>query len=173
MERALGRKIVHARSRSTARRVGHVLITLLSAVAVLPSQTHAETTGPEGLVDGFVRSWNAHDINSLAQLFTEDADFVNVAGDRLDRNRLRTELEQVHGTFFKASKITSTGGTTRFLRPDIAIVHFTWQLDGQVDVQGNPVGVRHGVISFVAVQQGDGWRITALQNTNVREPRSQ
>lgn len=157
------------RSSVDARQIARVVIATFVAVVLLPWSGLAQTRAPEDLVDGFVRTWNAHDIKSLAQLFTEDADFVNVAGDRLDLTRLQAELEQVHGTFFKASAISSTGVSTRSLRPDVAIVHFTWQMDGQVDMAGKPVGRRHGIITIVAVKLSEGWKITALQNTNVRE----
>lgn len=139
------------------------------ACLLAPHRGVSQTSSPEGLVEGFAQTWNAHDIRSLVQLFTADADFVNVAGDRLDMMRLQAELEFVHGTFFKQSRIAPTSVTTRMLRPDIALVHFAWQLDGQVDAQGNPVDRRHGVITIVAVEQEQGWKITALQNTNLAE----
>lgn len=162
---------VRQAERSHVIRVLAVVATLACLLA--PGRGAAQTSEPEGLVAGFARTWNAHDIESFIQLFTKDADFVNVVGDRLDMARLQTELEFVHTTFFKASSIAPTSVSTRMVRPDVAVVHFTWQLDGQVDAQGNPVDRRHGIVTFVAVKAEDGWRITALQNTNLSGPPAQ
>lgn len=37
-------------------------------------------TSPKSIITGFQQAWNAHDATALAQLFVEDADFVNVTG---------------------------------------------------------------------------------------------
>lgn len=35
---------------------------------------------PKSIITGFQRAWNAHDADALADIFVEDAHFVNVTG---------------------------------------------------------------------------------------------
>ena len=49
----------------------------------LPTGAATQTLGPEALVDGFLRAFNAHDAKAFGSLFTEDADWVSVAGIRV------------------------------------------------------------------------------------------
>jgi uncharacterized protein (TIGR02246 family) len=137
-----------------------------------PTHRAAAQNGPEALVDGFVAAWNSHDMRAFAGLFTEDADFVNVVGmwwkGRAD---IRAKHEESHATRFKTTTVTSTGTSVRLLRPDIAVLHATWELTGEVDAEGKPGPSRRGVMQMVAVKQAEGWRIAAAQNTNLAAPR--
>ena len=40
----------------------------------------ARPTGPAAVAEAFAAAWNAADADALAELFAEDADFVNVVG---------------------------------------------------------------------------------------------
>jgi uncharacterized protein (TIGR02246 family) len=147
-------------------RIGSALLFGLLALAWLPSVEAAETS-PEALVDGFVRAWNSHDMRAFAGLFTDDADFVNVAGMWWKgRAEIQAKHEESHATRFKTTHLTSTGVSVRLPRADVAVIHFTWELTGQLDGEGKPVPSRRGIIQMLAVKQADGWRITAAQNTN-------
>jgi uncharacterized protein (TIGR02246 family) len=152
------------------RIAGPLLLGVL-ALACLPGTVAAET-GPEALVDGFVLAWNKHDMKAFAGLFTEDADFVNVAARWWKgRAEIQARHEESHATRFKTSSLTSVGTVARLLRPDLAVVHFNWELTGQVDDEGKPVPPRRGIMQMLAVKQAEGWRIAAAQNTNAAPPR--
>ena len=131
----------------------------------------AQTVGPEALVDGFVRGFNTHDAKAFGSLFTEDADWVSVAGIRVKgRAKIQAEHEEAFTTFFKTTTLASTGTEVRLVRPEVAVLHFNWELAGQLDPEGKPRGTRRGIITIVAVKQADGWRISAGQNTNALPP---
>ena len=145
----------------------------LAIIAVFsrPERSLAQTVGPEALVDGFVRAWNMHDMKAFGRLFTENADWVSVAGIWVKgRARIQAEHEEVHATVFKTSTLASTGTEVRLLRPDVAVIHFNWELTGQLDREGKPRGSRRGIVTIVATKQADGWRISAGQNTNALPP---
>lgn len=61
----------------------------------------------------------------------------------------------------------------RLLRADIAVMHFSWELTGQRDADGQGMPVRRGILQIVAVKQGDDWRIAGARNTNLREAAQQ
>lgn len=134
--------------------------------------TAAAADGPEALVEGFARTWNAHDMKAFAQLFADDADFVNVAGMWWKgRAEIQTKHEQTHATRFKGTTLAASGTSVRLLRADVAVIHFSWELTGEVDREGKFLPVRRGIMTIVATSQADGWKIVAAQNTNALAPR--
>lgn len=145
---------------------------VLLSLLCLPTSGAAQTDAPEGLVNGFVKAWNAHDMKAFGNLFAEDADFVNVAATWWKgRAEIQAKHEESHATRFKPSTLVATETAVRMARPDVAVMHVRWQLTGAVDREGKPDPPRQGVLQVVAARQPDGWRIIAAQNTNQAPPR--
>ena len=131
----------------------------------------AQAEGPRAVVDGFIRAWNSHDMKAFGELFTEDADFVNVVGKWWKgRARIQAEHERSHATRFKGTTLVETNTTVRLVRPDVAVLHFEWELSGERDPDGKPAITRHGIMQIVSVQQAGTWRIISAQNTNTMPP---
>ena len=149
-----------------------LLTTALLACAVTlraqqPSQV-GDSAGVKGVASAFVEAWNVHDMDVLANLFAEDADFVNVVGMWWrDRETIRKAHEQVHQTIFKASTLVLDSTTVKFLSSDIAVAHMTWTLSGHLTPDGKPGSPRHGILSFVMKLQGKVWLIESAQNTDI------
>jgi uncharacterized protein (TIGR02246 family) len=114
-------------------------------------------------------AWNRHDMKAWANLFTEDADFVNVAGwwwkGRAEIEKKHTDL---HAFLFRDSELTIYEVDTRFLTPEIAISHATWSLVGQKNPDGTSGQPRKGIFTHVLQKQNGKWLITAAQNTDSR-----
>ncbi len=120
------------------------------------------------LVSAFIDSWNRHDMATLAALFTEDADFVDVFGNWFkDRMAIERALAQRRATIFKESRFAEKEVVIRIHKPDLAIVHAIIELSGAVDRPGQQLPPALGVITSVIEKGGEGWRIIALQNTAV------
>jgi uncharacterized protein (TIGR02246 family) len=118
----------------------------------------------------FAETWNAHAMEAMAELFTEDADFVTVGGIRLKgRARIRDEHAKRHEMQFKESVMTVRSVDVRFLKPDVALVHVDWGMERDRDPDGTSRSPRNGVMSWVVVRQRDEWRIASAHNTNARE----
>lgn len=148
-----------------------VRLALFAAVLSLPASGGAQVDRPEGLVDGFIRAWNAHDMKALGELFAEDADFVNVAGKWWKgRAEIQAIHEEAHATRFKTTILVETSTAVRLPRPDVAVLHFKWELSGELDREGKPAVTRHGIMQIVAVKQAGGWTIVSAQNTNAMTP---
>jgi len=147
------------------------ILGVLLACACL-SAAAAEAERPEALADGFVRAWNSHDMKAFGALFAEDADFVNVAGTWWKgRAEIQAMHERSHASRFKTSVLSKTGTRVRMARPDLAVLHVSWELTGAVDPEGKALPARRGVMQMVAARQEEGWRIIAAQNTNEAPPR--
>lgn len=116
----------------------------------------------------FAAAWNRHDMEALAALFTPEADFVNVIGLHWrGRHEIRRAHEELHSTRMKDSRLTIREASHRLLRPDLGLVHATWDLVGDTRLSGTVEPPREGVLSMVVVREGDRWLIEAAQNTDI------
>jgi uncharacterized protein (TIGR02246 family) len=131
----------------------------------------SDESAVRAVIAGFVDAWNRHDTRTLACLFVEDADFVDVFGNWFkDRTTIEHALAQRHATVFTKSRFAEKEVVVRFHRPDLAIVHAVIELSGAVDRQGQALPPGLGVITFVLEKTNSGWQIIALQNTAVAPP---
>jgi uncharacterized protein (TIGR02246 family) len=123
------------------------------------------------LIKKHERGWNAHDPDQLIELFEEPMDFVNVLGmHHRSRASLRQEYAQIHATFMKNTVIRMRPNDARMLTPDVAVAHAHWEMTGVAKVPGwNVPDVRHGVMTYLLIRRGNGWRISAAHNTDVVE----
>jgi len=116
-------------------------------------------------------AWNHHDMKAFANLFAEDADFVNVAGAWW---KGRAEIEQkhraAHATIFRNSTLSIEEVNVRFLTPDIAIAHVLTALVGQQMTDGTVAPPRRALLTQVLQKQSGEWMIVASHNTDVRPP---
>ena len=126
------------------------------------------TTSPVDIATGFAAAWNAADAGLLSELFTEDADFVNVVGLWW---RTRSQIRDNHAYGFRHmfphTVMSLDKVVSRQLGPDAAIVHAAWTLTGQITPSGETAGDRSGVLSFTLTRQNDGhWLAVSAQNTD-------
>jgi uncharacterized protein (TIGR02246 family) len=115
-------------------------------------------------------AWNRHDISALADLFTENADFITVIGKWCKGKKEFYDYHvRLHQVMFKDSIWKTTDTQVRFLNPEVAIVHVNWTITGDRNADGTPrPNSRDGIFTQVMVKQGGQWRITASQNTNIQ-----
>lgn len=115
-------------------------------------------------------AWNDGDAAAYARLFTEDADYVTFFGMNMPG---RVVIESAHRALFegplKGSKLGGGGSEpkVRFVRPDVAIV----VIGGGSSLTGDqPEPGRTSALTYVLVEEPDGWRIASFQNTRVSDP---
>ncbi|MEM9011461.1 MAG: SgcJ/EcaC family oxidoreductase [Pseudomonadota bacterium] len=123
---------------------------------------------PEDFPAAFAAAWMARDAASLAALFAEDADFVNVVGIWW---RNRAAIEKAHHyaltSFFAETDLVPGLVRVRPLGADHTIVHCRMLLKGQSAPDGSPAGDRRTVLIFVLARTDAGWQAVAAQNTDV------
>jgi uncharacterized protein (TIGR02246 family) len=148
-----------------------LLIALLSLfVVVIPpakAQTKADEEAVRRLPQAFSDAWAKHDGHELAKIMADDVDFVTVATTYLHG---RSDFEQFHVRLlsgrFKDSTITPLETTMRFLRPDMAVVHWSWKIVGDKNADGTLRQPRYGMMTLVAEKQAGRWLVVVGQNTN-------
>jgi uncharacterized protein (TIGR02246 family) len=119
----------------------------------------------EKLASRFVESWNHHDMVNFAELFHNDASFVNVTG-LLMKGREEIELRHAatHAGPFQTSTLQMQIEDARQIVPGILVAHLRSSLHGDAR---DPSGERQTLFTFVLEFREDRWRIVAAQNTNI------
>lgn len=124
-------------------------------------------TGEE-VTRAFFDAWNAQDLDWLADLFVEDADFVNVVGFWwTSRRQIRKAHDYGFRKIFQDARVEIVALKSRPLGADVEVVHTVSTLDGQNDEHGVTAGQRIAVITIVVHRQSTGgFRIVSCQNTD-------
>jgi uncharacterized protein (TIGR02246 family) len=130
---------------------------------------HPLATRPEQIPALFVGAWNGRDPDSLAALFEDDAEFVNVTGLWWhDRASIRKAHAYGLERIFNASTLSIDETRVKHLSSDVAVVHARMTLSGQTPIgKIKRPGNRTNVFSFVARHRGDGWLCASAHNTDV------
>jgi uncharacterized protein (TIGR02246 family) len=136
------------------------------------SGAQADEASDEAIIrQGVVRweeAWNKHDAKAGAELFADNADFINVNASFW---KGRAEIEDSHAKLFsgmfKESTFKTLGSNVRFLSPDTALAHIKWEIAGDTSPDGSPRPPRQGIFTQVLTKQNDRWLIAAWHNTNI------
>ena len=120
------------------------------------------------LTASFARAWNQHDLDAVAELFHDDAAFVNVRGAYLTgREEIRAQHAAVHAGPYKDSVLRVEVIDTRVLPPGVIVAHVRTELDGD---ERAPSQTRRSVVTFVIERRAGLWRFIAAHNTFVTPP---
>jgi len=121
-------------------------------------------------VHAFAECWNRHDMEAFAELFTPDAEFVNVVGLWWKgRDEIKKAHEFTHATMFKDSQLTISDVSVRFPAETIAIARCRWVLEGHVSPEGKTLPARNGILVHVLSRNLETWSIMDSQNTDIIE----
>jgi uncharacterized protein (TIGR02246 family) len=127
---------------------------------------------PEDAPAAFQSAWNAHDMGALGALFVDDATFVNRFGHYVRGVDQIVELHRpIHDTIYSDSTLANELIDVVPVAESAAVVHFWSRLSAG---EAHPAG-RHDVdtlILAVLTRTGDEWRIKALENVTLTNPRT-
>lgn len=123
---------------------------------------------PEDFPKAFADAWMSRDGFAIADLFAEDADFVNVVGIWWEN---RAAIGKAHDyalkSFFADTRLNPGRIKLRSLGPDHALVHCRFRLSGQTNPDGTAAGDRSTILSFVLRRSDGDWRALSAQNTDI------
>jgi len=108
----------------------------------------------------FIAAWNKNDSKALAACFTADGDLINPAG-RAGRGRENVAkiLTEEHTGPFKGTRIAMPKMHLRFLKPDIAVVDYEFEVTGLATRETT----MRGLLTSVLRKEGDKWLIAAAR----------
>ena len=117
------------------------------------------------MTEGF----NKHDAKAATQMYTSDADFVNVRGDKYTGAvEIQQKLAAIFSTRAKQATLKTLNVTVRFVNPDLAIAHVTNELSGLIDSAGLRLPSHQELSIRVFIKESGIWRVTAFHNTMIR-----
>jgi uncharacterized protein (TIGR02246 family) len=147
--------------------IGFILIALLVGESATHAQTKADEVAVRDVPQAFAAAWAKHDGHQLARIMSEDVDFVNVGGDWLHG---RPDFELYHTRLlsgrFKESTLTPLETAVRFLRPDLAVLHWSWSIQGDRNEDLTLRKPRFGLFTMIVEKRGKDWLVVEAQNTN-------
>jgi uncharacterized protein (TIGR02246 family) len=126
------------------------------------------------LVMGFPAAWDHHDMKALGDIFTEDADLINVVGMHWrGRTNIVKALTAFHRAMFAKEQIHFGDISIRFITPDVAVAVATQTSSGEITwrdgrkQQVDPIDSQ--LDTFVVVKRDGTWKIAHNQNTIVNQ----
>ncbi|WP_428305304.1 SgcJ/EcaC family oxidoreductase [Lacipirellula sp.] len=127
---------------------------------------------PEDAPGAFQAAWNAHDMAVLGSLFTDDATFVNRFGHFVRGSDAIVALHApIHETIYRDSTLANELLDVAYIADGAAVVHFWSRLTAGVAHPAGPHQV-DTLILAVLIKQGETWRIRALENVTLTNPRT-
>lgn len=128
----------------------------------------APLTQPDLMPSAFAEAWNDRDPDALADLFEEDAEFVNVVGLWWhDRRAIRNAHAYGLEVIFPESTLRIVRTRAKPIAETVVVVHALMALTGQSPSDGHrQPGERCTVMSFVMRRAADGWRCASAHNTD-------
>ena len=144
-----------------------LLASLMAAMLPVSAQTRSDEEAVRKLPQAFVDAWNKHDGHELAKIMADDVDFVTVGATWIHG---RPDFEKYHTRLlsgrFRESMTTPLQIAVRFLRPDIAVAHWSWTIVGDKNPDGTVRERRYGMMTIVAEKRNGAWLVVASQNDN-------
>ena len=127
---------------------------------------------PEDAAIAFQSAWNAHDMIALGDLFAEDATFVNRFGHYVQgRDAIVALHTPIHDTIYRDSALKNEVIDVRYIGDNVGVVYFWSRLSAG---SAHPAGPHQvdTVILTVLTKLENSWRICALENVTLTNPRT-
>ena len=127
---------------------------------------------PEDVPEAFQAAWNAHDMEAFGALFHDEATFVNRFGHYVRGVGEIVELHRhIHETVYRDSTLGNELIDVVFVSTDAAIIHFWSRLSVGLAHPAGPHDIDTLILAVLTRTDGD-WRIQALENVTLTDPRS-
>jgi uncharacterized protein (TIGR02246 family) len=131
-----------------------------------------EMRQPEDAPGAFQAAWNAHDMTAFGKLFDNEATFVNRFGHHVRGVDEIVALHvPIHETIYRDSTLKNELIDVAYLADAVAVIHFWSRLAAGAAHPAGPHDV-DTLILAVMTRQADTWRIRALENVTLTNPRT-
>lgn len=159
--------------RSIGRLIGFGLVGLfLILIGNAPAANASDETAIRVAVIAFQEAWNHHDMKAMGDVFTEDANLINVLGTRWQgRADIVKALGVYHRVMFQNEQIHLDKITIRIVTPDVAVAVAVQTGSGEEIMPDGHKDVPSGsqLDAFVVVKRKGVWKVTQMQNTIVNQ----
>jgi uncharacterized protein (TIGR02246 family) len=148
--------------------IGGTILVVSGAAQAQTADRSIESSGM-GVTEAWVKAWNAHDMNALAEVVDERVDFITVGGRWLQgREAFRKHHTQVHEAQMRDSVFEVRKTHVQRLTSDVVLMHVEWTMRGDRNTDGTArPPSRDGIFTWILMQSGGRWRVRASQNTSL------
>jgi uncharacterized protein (TIGR02246 family) len=127
---------------------------------------------PEDTPFAFQAAWNSHDMAAFGALFHEDATFVNRFGHYVRGiDEIVALHAPIHETIYSDSTLKNELIDVVQIADGAVVIHFWSRLAAGIAHPAGPHEV-DTLILAVLTRQNDTWRIRALENVTLTNPRT-
>lgn len=123
---------------------------------------------PKEIPELFKKAWNRYNARGIADLFVDDADFVNVTGKWWENKK---DIFKMHDfglrVIFQHSKMEILRVKLKMLSEEIAVVHAHIKITGQTPKEVGFADKRETLFLFVAKRRNGHWLCESAQNTDI------
>jgi uncharacterized protein (TIGR02246 family) len=151
--------------------LSNLLVSLLFAGSTVQAQNKTDEAAIHNVPQAFAAAWAKHDGHQLAKIMSEDVDFVNVNAEWLHG---RADFELIHSRLlsgrFKESTLTPLKIKIHFLRPDQAVLHWSWRIEADRNQDLTIRRPRFGLFTMIVEKREGVWLVVVAQNTNWTSP---
>ena len=127
-----------------------------------------EKSAVEKTLAGFTHAWNVHDMDALASLVTEDADWVNVVGMHW---RGKADIVKAHKAFhavmFRAVSMHEIDCQITEIAPGVVVAFATSRVDDYSTPDGRRIVDPHTRTTWVLIEQDGRWLVRSAHNTTI------
>lgn len=125
-------------------------------------------TRPADLAWQYAEAFNRHDVDALAALFAEDADYVNEVGLvwRNSRSIVRAHA-RAFASMYARARFTVENVLERPVADGVRVIIVRWRLEHQLDPEGAVTEPRRGHLSAVLERRDGGWLIVSAHNSDL------
>lgn len=128
---------------------------------------------PEDLPEAFQSAWNDHDMDGFAALFHAEATFVNRFGHYVRGVDEIVALHRpIHETIYRDSSLDNELIDVVPIGAGAAVVHFWSRLKAGPAHPAGPHAVDTLILAVVTEEGSANWRILALENVTLTNPRT-
>lgn len=136
------------------------LLVSLNSFSQAVEYPETDLSALRNIPDKWVLYWNLHNIDSLSTLLKEDVEMVTVPGTSLKgKESFIKDHQPKFSTIFKESVLSRDTVAIRYIKPDLAFIHFEWSISGDLDRQGNPQKTRRGIGTWLVIKESGQWKI--------------
>jgi uncharacterized protein (TIGR02246 family) len=150
-----------------------VLMISLSTVFAQEQNAFDQSLIETLFTNSLTTAWNNHDAKTMAENFSEDADFTNVRGMFVHG---RKAIAAFHATLFsgmfKNTHTEMSESKVRFLRDNLAAVDISWTMSGAILPDETPWPNRKGIANAIVEKRDGKWLILILHNLDLTETHS-
>jgi uncharacterized protein (TIGR02246 family) len=135
------------------------VLALAAGLGTIAVAQEADEEAIKQLGASWKEAWNGRNADALAELYTADADLIDVMGKASSgREEVRAQFLEGWEQMGEAAQMDFEQTNLRFITPDLAVEDGTWQIAGIPDAEEAPPS--KGLYTAYLVKQDGQWLIT-------------